>query len=258
MMTISQSDNGESSATILVVDDQPELLDSIGITLRADGYNILKATDVTTALTLLENQPVDLILADIAMPGLNGYQFYERVRENSDWLLIPFIFLTGRGMDSDIRYGKALGADDYLVKPIEVEDLLAAVKGKLRRIKQLQSRSKTGSKPASERVSMPQVLTAGRLKIEPGQHRAWLNDELLQLSPREFKLLAYMTYRLNQVVSPQELVQITHDLETDQREAGSLLRPLIRTLRRKLGYSVGEMGCIENVRGVGYRMFAPE
>jgi DNA-binding response OmpR family regulator len=237
-----------------VVDDQADLLENIGVTLESAGYHVLTANNGLKALDILQAHPIQLILADIAMPGMNGYQLYERVRENPHWVMIPFIFLTARSMDSDIRYGKELGVDDYLTKPIEVEDLLAAVQGRLRRAQQLAAASHPPQQPmASARSDPGRILIVGRLTLDPGQHRAWLDGQPLQLSAREFKLLEYLAQRVDQVVSPEELIRVTHDLETDFIEAGNLLRPLIRTLRRKLGYDVGEMGCLENVRGVGYR-----
>lgn len=124
-------------ASILVVDDQPTLLESVEFTLQATGYSVLTAKDGVEALTMLQSQTVDLILADIVMPRLNGYQLYERVRQNPEWVAIPFMFLTGLNLDNDIRYGKELGVDDYLTKPIQPEDLLAAIQGKLRRAQQL-------------------------------------------------------------------------------------------------------------------------
>ena len=245
----------KKATSILIIDDQPEVLNSIGLALQTNGYQVLSASDGLEALDILQAQPVSLILADIAMPGLNGYQLFERVRQNPEWTAIPFVFLTARAMDSDIRFGKELGVDDYLTKPIEIEDLLAAVQGKLRRAQQLASVERSAGTASSPSASDPVIV--GRLKIEPGQHRAWLDADRLQLSAREFELLTYLAQHVDQVVSPQELVQITHDLKTDHIEAGNLLRPLIRTLRRKLGYAVGEMGCIENVRGVGYRLISP-
>jgi DNA-binding response OmpR family regulator len=196
-----------------------------------------------------------LILADVAMPRMNGYQLYQRVRENPEWMAIPFIFLTARAMDSDIRYGKELGADDYLTKPFEPEDLFAAVRGKLKRARQLAQRA---ARLAPSSALGPRALVVGKLQVDPGQHRAWLDGEPIRLSAREFTLLERLARRANQVVSPQELIQATHGLDTDYVEAGSLLRPLIRSLRRKLGYPTGDMGCIENVRGVGYRLIPPD
>jgi DNA-binding response OmpR family regulator len=237
--------------TILVVDDAPDLLRNIAEMLQESGYHVLTASDGTTALQVLQTGHVDLILTDIAMPQLNGYQLYEQVRRNPRWMHIPFIFLTGRSMSSDVRYGKELGVDDYLIKPMEIEDLAAAVRGKLRRARQLEQT------PGSFHVSDQAELNLGRLRINTMQHRVWL-DKPIDLSAREFMLLAYLARHVGQAVSARELIHVTHELDTDDKEAGSLVRPLIRSIRRKLGYATGEMGCIENVRGIGYRLIAPD
>lgn len=242
-------------ASILVVDDQLEIRENLALVLEAEGYKAIIAADGVEALSQLESQPVDLILADIAMPRMNGYQLFERVREDPRWVTVPFLFLTARAMDSDIRYGKELGVDDYLTKPIQPEDLLAAVAGRLKRARQL---TKMVLQPALAQATAPHTLDLGRLRIDPAQHRVWMDEELVRLSAREFVLLQHMASKAGQVLSPQELILVTHELDTDVVEAGSLLRPLIRSLRRKLGYSVGEMGCIENVRGVGYRLIPPD
>ena len=246
------TDTVATDAAILIVDDQRDLVESIVIALESAGYHVLSAGDGLTALDLMEREHVDLILADIAMPRMNGYQFYERVRENSRWTAIPFLFLTARTMDSDVRYGKELGVDDYLTKPIQPEDLLASVNGKLRRARQLAGIVRPVEAPDVDDA----FVQVGRLKIEKGQHRVWMNAELIKLSAKEFALLEYLGRSSGKVVSAQELIKLTHGLNTDYVEAGTLLRPLIRTLRRKMGYHVGEMGCIENVRGVGYRLVA--
>jgi two-component system response regulator VanR len=245
----------ETSSSILIVDDQPEILENIALVLESEGYQAFTASDGVEALELLQSQAIDLVLADIAMPRMNGYQLYERVRENPDWLAIPFLFLTARAMDSDIRYGKELGVDDYLVKPIEPEDLLAAVHGRLRRAQQL---AHLAPQPGSLAAQAPANLRLGRLEIDPGQHRVRMDGERVSVSAREFILLQYLAERANQLISAQELIRITHELDTDRLEAGALLRPMIRSLRRKLGYDVGEAGCIENVRGVGYRLVLPD
>jgi DNA-binding response OmpR family regulator len=103
----------------------------------------------------------------------------------------------------------------------------------------------------------PETLTLGKLRIDLGQHRVWVKDSPIQLSAKEFRLLACLASQEGRVVPLQDLIRETHSLRVDRQEAGSLLRPLIRSLRRKLGYTAGEMGCIANVRGVGYQLVSP-
>jgi two-component system response regulator VanR len=252
----------ETPLSILIVDDQPEILENLALVLESEGYRALMASDGVEALDALRSHRVDLILADIAMPRMNGYQLYERVRENPEWVTVPFLFLTARAMDSDIRYGKELGVDDYLTKPIEPEDLLATIHGRLRRAQQLAQLASQpvpmASQPSPLAPQTTAALRLGQLQIDPRQHRVWIGGETVSLSAREFALLQYLAERANQVISVQELIRVTHELDTDRVEAGALLRPMIRSIRRKLGYDVGKTGCIENVRGVGYRLVAPD
>ena len=127
---------------ILAVDDYPAFLDMIESTLRAEGYEVWTATNGQDALDKLldefriQNRVPNVILADIMMPVMDGYTFYDQVRGNPFLNHIPFIFLTAKAQVEDIRQGKELGADDYLCKPCTVEDLLASVRGKLVRIQQ--------------------------------------------------------------------------------------------------------------------------
>ena len=119
-------------ASILVVDDQPQILESMQMTLALAGYRVCTADTGISALSILQTQPIDLIITDIEMPQLDGYQLCRRVRADGLWNAIPLLFLSARGAEEDMRYAKALGADDYLLKPIEPEDLLAAVDDWLR------------------------------------------------------------------------------------------------------------------------------
>lgn len=240
------------SKTILAVDDQRDLLNNIRLTLEAAGYRVLTAADGMEALEVLQAEQVDLILADIAMPRLNGYQLFERVQKEPRWAGIPFIMLTARALDSDIRYGKQLGVDDYLTKPIEPEDLLAAVEGKLRRAEHLAALGR-GIAPG---LSAEESLNIGSLRIDLRQHRVWQGEQEVSLSAREFALLVCLARAPGRVFSPQELVRITHNLETDLIDAGALIRPMILSIRRKLGIKAGEAGCIENVRSIGYRLIS--
>jgi DNA-binding response OmpR family regulator len=117
------------------------------------------------------------------------------------------------------------------------------------------ARSSAG--PTTEATEAQDVLIMGSLRIELGQSRVWLRDEPVKLSTAEFRLLEHLAVQADRVVPLQELIQVTHRLQTDYREDSGLLRPLVRSLRRKLGYPAGDMGCIEAVRGVGYRLTTP-
>jgi DNA-binding response OmpR family regulator len=238
-------------STILIVDDHLSAREVLRGLLTKEDYNLVFACNGLEALKVLQSQSVNLIITDIAMPDMNGYQLYERVCDNPEWVTIPFIFLTARTMDSDIRYGKELGVDDYLTKPIRAADLLAVVRGKLKRAQQVaESTAPLTPSPTTETG----VLTVGPLQIDSSQYRAWLNEQELKLSAKEFALLEYLARQAGKVVSPQELIQVTHDLDTDHIEAGTLLRPLILSLRRKLNLPLGQIASIENVRGIGYRL----
>jgi DNA-binding NarL/FixJ family response regulator len=127
----------QQNACILIVEDDPSVRHAIEDMLHVYGFTVWSASDGFQALEIIEGMTPDLILADIIMPGMNGYQFYHRVRSREEWLWIPFIFLTAKDSSDDVRYGRELGADDYIVKPFEPEDLLAAVLGKLGRFDQL-------------------------------------------------------------------------------------------------------------------------
>src|SRR5260370_707730 len=126
--------------TILVVEDDFNLMQGIRDILALQDYDVLTANNGQDGIDVLQaahNLP-DLIVSDIMMPRMNGYEFYEALRRETRWATIPFIFLTARGEKADIRAGKSLGVDDYIIKPFSAEDLLIVIEGKLRRRKELQ------------------------------------------------------------------------------------------------------------------------
>ena len=246
-----------TETSILVVDDENLLRDAIRLILESAGYKVVTAVNGLDALDVLRTHSVSLIVSDIAMPQMNGYQLFTQVRRNPAWANIPFILLSARDLDSDIRYGKELGIDDYLVKPIHRADLLATVRGKLRRARQWTQSPSTPGLSSTAEADASTFLQVGQIKIDPQQHQVWFQDHEVKLSVREFKLLEQLAQHAGTIVSPEVLIRNTHELETDRVDAGNLLRPLVRSLRRKLGYPTGDMGCIENVRGVGYRLSPP-
>jgi signal transduction histidine kinase len=120
-------------AIVLLVDDDPAILDGMADLLSLAGYSVMTAVDGERALNLMQTHLPDLIVSDIMMPKMDGYEFYEAVRTNPTWTTIPFIFLTARGQPGDIRHGRQLGADEYITKPFEPEDLVIAINARLQR-----------------------------------------------------------------------------------------------------------------------------
>ncbi|MDW8103299.1 MAG: response regulator transcription factor, partial [Anaerolineae bacterium] len=125
-------------ATILVVEDNIALLHGLKDLLEHEGYRVLTARDGVEALEVMQKSCPDLIIADIMMPNMDGYVFYEAVRSRPEWVPIPFIFLTARTNREDIIKGKAMGAEDYITKPFDVRELLAVVRSRLERAKAVQ------------------------------------------------------------------------------------------------------------------------
>lgn len=127
---LNQNHQGKS---ILVVDDEPGNLELIATILQHDSYIVLPASSALEALKLLETHKPDLIISDIMMPHMSGYELYQEVRQNPELQAVPFIFLSAKGKRADIRYGKELGVDDYLTKPFSRQDLLLTIRNKLQR-----------------------------------------------------------------------------------------------------------------------------
>lgn len=133
------------TATILVLEDDRPLMEGIRDMLELQGYRILTALNGVEGLRVMQSSPTlpDLIVSDIMMPEMDGYQFLEAVQSNSQWVDIPFIFLTAKGEKEDVREGRMLGADDYVVKPFEADDLVVRIASKLRRSRQLRQSQET-------------------------------------------------------------------------------------------------------------------
>lgn len=137
---------------ILVVEDHEPLLAAIQHVLELENYAVLTASDGIEALQVMEKTQPDLIVADIMMPRMNGYDFYEAVRERPEWVPIPFIFLTARAEKEDMLKGKALGVEDYIIKPFDPEELLVATQARLGRAKAIQEASKTSFEKLKQQI----------------------------------------------------------------------------------------------------------
>jgi two-component system, sensor histidine kinase and response regulator len=126
-----------TQTSILIVDDDEIILETVADYLRLSGYEVMTATNGNDGLQSMHSHIPDLVLSDITMPDVDGYQFYERIRQNPEWGTIPFIFMSAKGEQYDLRLGYGIGADAYLTKPFDLEDLQVAVQSRLQRVREI-------------------------------------------------------------------------------------------------------------------------
>ena len=237
---------------ILIVEDDVAVADGLRRTLRVEGWRAESFTDGRRALEWMVDHHPDLIVADIMMPGMNGYQFYQRVRGNPDWQWIPFVFLTAKAELEDVRYGRELGVDDYLTKPIEPDDLIAAVRGRLARYQQLGvSARRSGTDHPQGRFQVAVVV------VDLASHQVSVDGQDVRLSPTEFGILQRLLLAGGAAVDYDDLLGHEEEDVLDIRDTAELLRYHIRNLRAKLAQASDTLDIIENVRGIGYRLSEP-
>jgi DNA-binding response OmpR family regulator len=234
---------------ILVVDDESTIRDSIAEILVQEQYRVYVAKNGIEALQVMGRIVPNLIISDIIMPEMNGYQFYMRVRQNADWVWIPFIFLTAKSDPDDVRFGREVGLDDYLTKPFSPEDLLSAIRGLLIRYEQL---------VAAANPPKPQVLVGrymiGELVIDIPSRIVHVADKPLKLTPTEFEILLRLTLADGAAVRYDELFGEGEGQSYIEDDAAELLRAHVRNLRNKLKQAGLADEVIVNVHSFGYRL----
>lgn len=220
------------SRTILLVDDETAILELLQFHTEREGFRVLTARDGEQALAIVRDRRPDLIVLDSMLPGLSGLDVLREVRRASD---IPILMLTAKKEEIDRVLGLELGADDYVTKPFSVRELIARIKGLLRR------RDPAGPEPTTQ-------LARDGLVIKPDEHTAWLDGALLPLTLTEYDILFLLMKNPGRVFSRNDLLRSVwgYDFAGDART----VNVHIRNLREKLGESAA---CIETVRGVGYR-----
>jgi DNA-binding response OmpR family regulator len=222
---------------ILVVEDDPSLRDLLSFVLTRDGYEVLTAVDGTHALVCWQEQRPDLMLLDVSLPVIDGWEVCRTIRRESR---TPVILLTGQTSDADIVRGLDLGADDCITKPFSPRQLLARVRAVLRRAEEA----------APAEVTPERDLVAGDLRLSAQWRTVQRNDETIQLTPTEFKLLLELASHAGQVVPRAALVDRVWGYEGV--DDGSLLKSHIRNLRREIDPPGGPGSYIRTVSGPGY------
>ena len=226
--------------TILVCDDDKEIVDAIDIYLTGEGFHILKAYDGYDALKILETEHADLMIIDVMMPGLDGIRTTLKVRETSS---IPIIILSAKSEDSDKILGLNIGADDYLSKPFNPLELVARVKSQLRRYTQLGNLNQSSNE---------NVYKCGGLTINDDTKEVFVDDEPIKLTPIEYNILLLLTKNAGKVFSIDEIYKQIWNEEAIG--ADTTVAVHIRHIREKIEINPREPRYLKVVWGVGYKI----
>lgn len=235
------------SITIALVDDDRNILTSVSIALQAEGFLTRVYSDGETALKALIENPPELAVLDVKMPGMDGMELLRRLRERS---AMPVIFLTSKDDELDEALGLAMGADDYIAKPFSQRLLIARIRAVLRRA-EMRALPPSASGEESEQPE----IQRGRLSMDPARHRVSWNGRDVTLTVTEFMILEALAQRPGVVKSRNQLMDVAYhdDIYVDDRTIDSH----IKRLRRKFRAVDSEFKGIETLYGVGYR-FAEE
>lgn len=225
--------------TILIVEDDPSMLTGLKDNFQFKGYKVLTATDGEKGLEAALNAKPDLIILDIMLPKINGYEICRLIR--AEGLEIPIIMLTAKGEESDVVLGLNIGADDYVTKPFSINELLARSAAFLRRTKM---------------NAEDEVVEFGDYRLDLGARRLTHNGEEIELSPKEFNLLAYFTERRGRALTRDDILNAVwgYDCIVTSRSVDRF----VTTLRNKIEPDPATPVFIHTVRQVGYRFDPPQ
>jgi two-component system KDP operon response regulator KdpE len=226
-----------SNWSILVVDDEERMVRFIRLNLEHDGFQVVPAYRGLQALDEIRKEMPDLVLLDVMMPDMDGFEVLKIIRENGT---VPVIMLTAKGEEDDRVRGLELGADDYITKPFSPRELVSRVKAVLRRTE--------AANPAarSENIEVDE-----RLKVDFGRREVWVEGELVKLRPTEYRLLYHLMQNAGWVMTYDQL--LTKVWGYEYRDEAHYVRLYVNYLRQKLEKDPGAPKYILTERGVGYR-----
>lgn len=233
-----ESGSGRDGPTILVVEDEPTILDAVAARLRAEGFVVQVAKDGPAAVAAAEQHQPDLLVLDVMLPGFDGLEVCRRVQARRP---IPVLMLTARDDETDKLVGLAVGADDYLTKPFSMRELVARVHALLRRVRRAAELAETARDGGRQ--------TIGDLELDQAQRRVRRAGAEVHLTPTEFDLLVCLANRPGQVLTREQLLAEVWDWA--DASGTRTVDSHVKELRRKLG-----PGLIRTVHGVGYAVEA--
>ena len=230
-----------TEARLLVVADEPNILELLSASLRFAGFDVVTATNGEDALAQAGATSPDLVVLDVMMPGLNGFDVARALRRGGN--RVPVVFLTAKDSTEDRVEGLTIGGDDYVTKPFSLEEVVARIRAVLRRT----SGTSASSVPPTAR------LTYDDLVLDDDTHQVWKADAEVDLSPTEFKLLRYLLQNPGRVLSKRQILE--HVWQYDFGGDGNVVESYVSYLRRKV--DTGEPRLLHTVRGVGYVLRRP-
>lgn len=225
---------------ILIVEDDPNISKLIQYNLEKAGFECRSVVAGQQAFEELDRQKIHLIVLDIMLPGMDGFELCKEIKKKQAWASIPILMLTARGEEIDRVLGLELGADDYLTKPFSPRELVLRIKAILRR-----------KGPAE--TAAGEILSVDKLTVDRSRHKVTVNGRAVSVTPMEFKLLVLLMERRGRMQSRERLLSDVWDIEADVTTR--TVDTHIKSLRRKLG-KTGKY--IETVRGYGYRFCEEE
>ncbi|MGR6835639.1 response regulator [Syntrophomonas erecta] len=229
------------TARVLVVDDEAYIVELVKFNLEKEGYKVLVAGDGLSALEMVKKERPDLVLLDIMLPKIDGLEVCRTLKQDDEYNTIPIIMLTAKGEEIDTVLGLEMGADDYIKKPFSPREMVARVKARLRALRILEAEKAVGEK----------AYVIKDLIVVPEKYEAFLEEEKLELTPKEFELLSLMVAHPGKVFTREVLLEKVwgYEYSGDTRTVDVH----IRHLRQKLRDDSNFPEYIETVRGVGYR-----
>jgi two-component system response regulator RegX3 len=221
---------------ILIVEDEPTLAEAVAYALEQEGFVTAVAPEGQAALKAFEDDHPDLVVLDLMLPNINGWELFAAFRKQRPG--VPVIMLTARAEEADRVAGLEMGADDYVTKPFSMRELAARVRAVLRR-------------RGAEEIAAPLVTQKGGIRLDADRHEVWVSGKSVNLSPKEFALLAYLMRHSGRVRSRDEILRAVWDQDAylDERTVDVH----IRWLRTKIETDPANPQLLLTVRGVGYK-----
>ncbi|NQT28495.1 MAG: response regulator [Candidatus Omnitrophica bacterium] len=218
---------------ILIVEDDPDIVEMIDYNLKKEGYRIISVLNGEDAIGIAEKENPDLIILDLMLPEMDGFQVCKHLRSEEKTSSVPIIMLTAKSQETDKVVGLELGADDYMTKPFSPRELVARIKAVLRRYKDVLPKKR---------------IEVGSLIIDCLKHEVRVFGKEVLLTPTEFRLLEFMAQRPGRVLSRDKILDAVFEYDSDIYDR--TIDTHMKSLRKKLGKA---RNYIETIRGIGYR-----